>query len=379
VTKTPEVTREQVIAYRVAAQGLHRDATSIGQLDVLDIGVQDAMGHPATLAFAARLPARTTVTPDSVTIGPGHRLALTWSLRGAPYVHRRTDLDDLAKALFPLSEADAAARLNESGPSIKRQGIAALEQLELAVQTMRDVVRSATEKGAASTEVTKRIPKAMRHECRACKTSHISDSAMRTAALLAGLEIEPGTSPPVLQRRKGAKLAKKADPKALAAFAAAYLRFLGPATATEFAGYLEARRADVAEHWPDDLVEVSVEGRKAYLPGQHLGALRKPRAPDIVRLLGPFDPYLQARDRALIVPDKSVHKALWPVLGRPGVLFVDGEIAGLWRTKTSGAKVTITIEAFGPVRPAVWKQVDAEAERVAAARGAADVAVKRVD
>ncbi|HEU5267327.1 MAG TPA: crosslink repair DNA glycosylase YcaQ family protein [Jatrophihabitans sp.] len=378
MTKTPTVTREQVIAYRVATQGLHREAQTVGDLDVLDIGIQEAMGHPAAVAYAARLTEAAAVTPDTVAVGPGHRLALTWSLRGAPHVHRRADLDALAAALFPLSEADAAGRLNETGPSVKRQGIAALDQFEIAVQAMRAVVTSATAKGAASTEVTKRIPKPMRHECRACKTSHISDSAMRVATLPAGLEIEPGTAPPVLLRRKGAKLPKAADAKALAALARAYLRFLGPATVTEFAGYLEARRVDVAEHWPDDLVEVSVDGKTAYLAPGELAALRTAPAPELVRLLGPFDPFMQARDRATIVPDKSVHKALWPVLGRPGVLFVDGEVAGMWRTKTAGKKLSVTVEAFAALRPAVWTQVDAEAERVAVARGAADVAVKRL-
>jgi hypothetical protein len=378
MAKPLAVTREQVIAYRVAAQGLHRDARSVGRLGVLAIGVQEAMGHPATLAFAARLPADTAVTPDSVAMGPGTRLALTWSLRGAPHVHRRADLDSLATAVYPLSEADAAGRLNETGPSVQRRGIAALEQFAIAVREMRAVVRSPTDKGAASTQVTKRIPAAMRRECRACKTSHISDSAMRVAALPAGLEIEPGTSPPVLLPRTGAKLPDKPDPKALADFARAYLRFLGPATVAEFAGYLEARRSDVAQHWPADLAEVTVDGKPAYLSDSELAALRKPPAPDLVRLLGPFDPYLQARDRQLIVPDTSVHKALWPVLGRPGVLFADGEVAGLWRTKTAGKKLTITVEAFGAARPAVWKAVDAEAERVAAARGATDVRVKQV-
>ena len=379
MSKPTAVSREQVLAYRIAAQGLHREATTVGQLDVLDLGVQEAMGHPATLVFAARLPESVSVTPSSVAVGPGHRLALTWSLRGAPHVHRRSDLDAFAKALYPMSEADAAARLNETGPSVKRRGIAAMEQFELAVQAMREVVRSAIDKGAASTAVTQRIPAAMRRECRACKTSHISDSAMRAAALPAGLEIEPGTSPPVLLRRKGTRVIKKVDGKAVTDLAVTYLRFLGPATVTEFAGYLEARRSDVAEHWPDDLAPVSVDGREAFLPADQLAELRKPPAPDLVRLLSPFDPFLQARDRALIVPDKSVYKALWPVLGRPGVLFVDGEVVGMWRTKTSGKKVTLTVEPFGSVRPAVWEQIDREAERVAAARGASDVQVKRVD
>jgi hypothetical protein len=372
-----DATREQVIAYRVAAQGLHRDASSVGDLGVLDIGVQEAMGHPAALAFAARLPANVPVGPSDVAIGPGHRLALAWTLRGAPHVHRRRDLDAVGRALWPLSEADAAGRLNETGPSVKRAGIAALEQFRLAVDAMREVVTSPTAKGAASTEVTKRIPKPMRRDCRVCKTHHVSDSAMRTAAPAAGLEIEPGTAPPVLVPRSGARLPTEPDPKAIAGLAVGYLTYLGPASVGEFAGYLEARRADIQEVWPDDLVEFSVAGRPAWLPASRVKALGKPPTPDLVRMLGPFDPYLQARDRDLIVPDKAVHKILWPVLGRPGAVFVDGEIAGVWRTKASGKTLTITVEAFGPWPPAVWKQVEAEAERVAEVRGSANVKVVR--
>jgi hypothetical protein len=373
-----KATRKQVIAYRVAAQGLHRDAaSSVRDLGVLDIGVQEAMGHPANVAFAARLPADVAVGPADVAVGPGHRLALTWTLRGAPHVHHRRDLDALARALWPLSEADAAGRLNETGPSVQRAGIPALEQFGLAVEAMRSVVTKPTAKGAASTAVTKKLPKAMRHDCRACKTAHISDSAMRTAAPAAGLEMEPGTAPPVLVPRKGAAFPAAPDPTAIAALATGYLTYLGPADVGEFAGYLEARRADVAEVWPEGLAEVIVDGRRRWLPEDQLDLLCSAPAPDIVRLLGPFDPYLQARDRDLIVPDKSVHKVLWPVLGRPGVLFVGGEVVGTWRTKTSGSKIAITVDGFAPLPPKVWKQVEAEAERVAAARGASDVTVKK--
>ncbi|MDT4911062.1 MAG: hypothetical protein QOC66_190 [Pseudonocardiales bacterium] len=375
-----QATREQVIAYRVAAQGLHRESASVGDLAVLDIGVQEAMGHPAALAFAARLPSGVSVAPAEVAVGPGHRLALAWTLRGAPHVHRRRDLDAVGRALWPLSEADAAGRLNETGPSVKKAGIPALEQYEIAVAAMRGVVSSPIAKGAASTAVTKRIPKVMWRDCRPCKAHHVSDSAMRSAAPAAGLEIEPGTAPPVLLRRAKAKLPDGPDPEAVAGLALGYLRLLGPAGVGDFAGYLDARRADVATAWPDErLVEVTVAGRKAWLPEDRVDALADPPDPDIVRLLGPFDPYLQARDRDLIVPDKAVQKTLWPVLGRPGALFVDGEIAGTWRTKATGGKLTITVDAFGPLRPSVWMQVDAEAERVAEVRGAKDVTLKRAE
>src|SRR4051794_13334784 len=138
------VTREQVIAYRISAQQLDRTAASPAKLAVLDIGVQDMATHPARFAFDARL--EKPVPPSA--IGPGKPLALTWSLRGAPHVHLRNQLDALAAAMWPLSEQDAAGRLNETGPSVARAGISALDQFETALEAMRAVVTKPTGKGA---------------------------------------------------------------------------------------------------------------------------------------------------------------------------------------------------------------------------------------
>jgi hypothetical protein len=360
-----DTSREQVIAYRVAAQQLDRSARSVADLEVLDIGVQEAMGQPAGYAFDARLP--TTPPPDLV--GPGKQLALVWSLRGAPHVHRRADLDAVTAALYPLSEADATGRLNETGPSIERAGIPAMDQLATAVQAMREAVRTPTAKGAASAAVTKAIPKPMRRDCRACRTSHISDSAMRASSLPAGLELQPGTAPPVLQRRKGARVVRAVDLEALTRLIRAYLRLLGPATAVDVAGYLGARRADVQPAWPDDLVEIRVGRASAWLPPDCIAAFDAAPAPELVRLLGGFDPYLQARDRDLVVPDPAVQKALWPVLGRPGAVFVDGEVVGRWRPKATSTALTVAVEAFAPLPPPVWGAIGDEAERIAAVRG----------
>ncbi len=360
-----QASREQVIAYRVAAQQLDRSGKTARSLAVLDIGVQDAAGEAARLAFDARL----TSTPRPELFGPGASLALVWSLRGAPYVHRRGDLGKLAGALYPLSEADATQRLGETGPSVERAGIDALEQFAIAASALRKAVARPTGKGAASTSVTKTIPEVMRRACRSCKTSHISDSAMRAAALAAGLELEPGTSPPVLQRFASSKLVTKPDRAALTRLARSYLAVLGPATPTQVANYLDVRRADLDDAWPDDLIEITVGRTTTWLPAECRRAFEKAEAPELVRLLSGFDPYLQARDRDLIVPTKSRHKALWPVLARPGAVFVDGEIAGTWRPKAAGKKLTVVLDLFSPQSAAVREQIDAEAERVAAVRG----------
>ncbi len=48
-----------------------------------------------------------------------------------------------------------------------------------------------------------------------------------------------------------------------------------------------------------------------------------------VRLLGGHDPYVAQPDRAMLVPDPAVRKQLFPPVGRPGVVLVDGTIAAL--------------------------------------------------
>jgi hypothetical protein len=368
-----QVTRQQVLAHRVVAQGLLRSATSIDELSILDLGVQEAMGHPAAAALDARL----AEAPQSEAFGPDQPLAYVWSLRGAPHVHRRDDLDTLTGALYPLSEADAAGRLNETGPSITRSGIPALEQFSLATAAMRAEVTKPTAKGSVSSGVTQRLPEVMGRDCRGCQARHVSDSAMRATALAAGLELAPGTSPPVLQRRKGAALVGEPDRSALRVLIDAYLNLLGPATPVDVAGFLGARRADLGQSWPADAVEVSVEGRQAWISAAAAEELQAAEPVEVVRLLGGFDPYLQARDRDLVVPDPALQKALWPVLGRPGAVLVDGEVVGTWRPKTSGKKLTLTVEAFVPLAAHTWAEIETEAQRMATVRGAASVTVAR--
>jgi hypothetical protein len=268
--------------------------------------------------------------------------------------------------------------LNETGPSTARAGIPALQQYDLAVAAMREVVREPIAKGAASTEATRRLPEPMRHPCRACGTKHLSDSAMRAASLTGGLELVPDTAPPVLQPRPSAKIPQRPDPGALRKLALAYLTLLGPATQADVADYFGVRRADLAECWPDgELVDVEVDDRRGQLPAERVDELAGAEPPEAVRLLGAFDPFMQARDRDVLVPDRAVHKALWPVLGRPGIVLVDAEVVGIWRPKSSARALTLQVEAFAPLPERVWSDLEEEARRVAAARGAERAAVKR--
>ncbi|MFC7448531.1 DNA glycosylase AlkZ-like family protein [Rhodococcus daqingensis] len=96
---------------------------------------------------------------------------------------------------------------------------------------------------------------------------------------------------------------------------------------------------------------------------------------DSVRLLGPFDPYLQLRDRELLVADPDRRGALWPALGRPGAITVGGEVVGLWRPRAAGKKFTIEITPWIELTARLRDDIDGQAEALAAHRGVTLVGV----
>ncbi len=74
---------------------------------------------------------------------------------------------------------------------------------------------------------------------------------------------------------------------------------------------------------------------------------RRADLPDIEVALRPYSD-ADARDRLLMVPDKSRHKALWPTqtLGRPGAIFVNGEVAGTRRPRAKGRALGLELDRW---------------------------------
>jgi hypothetical protein len=68
------------------------------------------------------------------------------------------------------------------------------------------------------------------------------------------------------------------------------------------------------------------------------------------------------------VEDSGRAKALWPVLGRPGAVLVDGEIVGTWRPRKSGAKFTVAVELWTAETAKRRRDVADQAEQLAAFR-----------
>lgn len=132
---TMRVTREQVLRYRMWAQGLHRETADPNNLAIFDLGVQDSNVQSARTAIAIRLQDLSRL-PEIDT----DTFTMIWSHRGSPHLHRSADLPQMAAALWPLSERDAMLRLAQRGKEISQGGRPVLEAWELATRAMQDVV-----------------------------------------------------------------------------------------------------------------------------------------------------------------------------------------------------------------------------------------------
>lgn len=353
-------TRAQVLTFRTRVQQLDRDVGDLAHTAVLDIGVQDTGADGARWALAVRSVDASALSEDE--------LVLAWTLRGAPHAYRRSDLPHVAAAVEPYSDADAGKRIFDASKPLKEAGIGNLEALDAIAQTMRSLVTRPMVKGEVSSRLTPLMDEPYRRFCRPCNTIHLYEQPFRLAALRAGLELEPGTSPPVLRPIAGFERADRVPPRF--DVIRAYLRLLGPATSKDVAAYIDAPAKDVKARWPSDAVEVDVEGERRWvLAGDE--PLLQASPVRVVRLLAPFDLFLQARDRRLLVADSDRAKALWPTLGRPGAVLIDGDIAGTWRARKAGSGVRVTVEPWTNVTVAVGRKIRDQARRLAEHRGLA--------
>lgn len=370
-TAAAGLTAEQVRAYRILASGLTRHAASALDLSGWPLGFQDRDGS-AVLALAARLPTDRHVTSPDAPAGSGS-LAMAWTLRGSPHVHRRSDLKGLAAALWPADEADAAARLSGDAARLHADGADPLDAFRAVADAMRAVITTPMVKGEASAAVTAALEPRYSGLCAGCGSVHVRELLFRLAALPAAIGAVPNTKPVVLAPLSR-PFPRPDEQRGLPGPAAEFYRMYGAAAPSDVGAHLGTSARNIAPALPQDLVSVTVDctasrARAADLDAIAGADLDSARA--VVRLLPPSDPLLQPRDRAVLTTNRDRQKALWPALGSPGAVLAGGGLAGIWRTRTSGKALTVRIYRWRELSTAELAAVEQESLLVGAQRGAA--------
>ena len=381
MTGPRRATRAQVLAFRLAGHHLieRRSAGEIAEVAAA-CGIRNTPPGSSLLGLHARL---ADLTPSAVDRAlADHRVLVeVLGMRISPHLVPTTDIAVFTLGALPREEASLRGVLSTVTPHLDRAGITATDALDLAIEAAcAELADGPLARGALSAGMTRRLPASLGQFCRACGSTHVYESLFRLVGVRGAWVIARSGKQSVLvrsDRRLGA--APGGDRRALRAeLLRRYLRCFGPSTAREFAEWIGISTAEAQDDWDrlaDALLEVEIDGRRASVHADDLPTLECPLEPAGIRFLPPYDAYLDQRDRATLLPDTGRHRQVWTVLGNPGVVLVDGEIAGTWRPQKKGRRLSVAVAAFGPLSPGTRAEIEAEATLLGPIRGCTSVEV----
>ena len=353
-----ELTRREALALRLAGHNLATRLAPGSAAAAAVVGLQDTPPHAASIALAARVEDASPPELGSLVIVP--------SLRGAPMAVAPEDLAIFTRALDPPDEQAARALLLTAVKTL--DGMSALEALDRVSAAEADALAwGPLDRDAFHEALRQRLPATLLPFCRGCQSRHVHPSLWRATGVRGVLSIAG-------RDRRTAVFASPPPAPALddpgAELARRFLRAYGPATPALFAGWAGIHRSHAEALWAraGELAPVELEGERRWLPAQDLSAIGD--AASGVRLLAGYDPYLAQRDRELLVQDSLLRKRIWRAIGNPGVVLVEGALAGLWRATKRGKRLVVTVEELDPAVRAAGDELAAEAKLLAPWRGA---------
>lgn len=381
MTTALRFTREQVLAFRLAGHHLIERRPLTEMADVAGAcGIRNTPPGSSLLALHARLASFAPSAVDSA-LAETRTLVEALGVRISPHLVPTEDVALFTLGALPAQEASLRGVLSTFTAQLDRAGISATDALALATEAASaELGEGPLSRGALSAGITRRLPAALTSFCRACGSTHVFESLFRLIGVRGVWVISrTGKQSTYLRTDEWLNTAPGGDTATLRAeLLRRYLRCFGPSTARELGEWVGIGTAEAQQDWDriaDRLVEVEVDGRRAWIYADDLPTLQSPPEPTGVRLLPPYDAYLDQRDRLTLVPDKARHRQVWAILGNPGGLLVNGELAGTWRPHKKGKRLNVSVTAFNPLSPRTRAEIEAEAALLGPIRGCTSVDV----
>lgn len=373
--------RDQILAFRLSGHHVS-ERLPAGSLVAATraCGIRNTPPTSAILSLHARV---VGVRSEDVAaaVDRGGSLVQVMAMRGSPFVVPAADAGVFTLGALPAGDVSLGAALGTVPMAPYRPA----EALALAVAAIRKVLDGRVlAKPELSTAVSRFLPQELTPWCNACRAHHISESLWRLAGIAGAYCFAPrsGRHAALARLDQWVAIGTPGGEGARRELIRRYLRCYGPSTPRDFAAWAGVSEADATESWQhlgDDLVEVRLAGKPAWIDAADVAAFETPARATGVRLLPPNDSYLLLSDRATIVPNKALHKAFWRAIGNPGAVLVDGEVVASWRQRTRGKRLAIDVEIIRPLAPGRRPEIEAEAEALAGLLDLAGAAVSFVE
>ena len=160
-----------------------------------------------------------------------------------------------------------------------------------------------------------------------------------------------------------------------------FLHAYGPATPRTFADWLGSPPAQAKRLWrqiEEELEPVTATGKKAFILQADRKSFRRADTEESLLLLGPHDPYLDIRDRAILLEDTAAQRQVWRTVGNPGVILKGGKIIGIWKTRTQRENLSVSTTLWEPLSAPEQRELERQMEGYASFRGLALQGIARL-
>ena len=152
-----------------------------------------------------------------------------------------------------------------------------------------------------------------------------------------------------------------------------FLHCYGPAAPADLQAWLGSSPQQAKRLWSaaaEEMEPVRVLGRTRWALIRDRDSLTAPpEQPGRLILLGPHDPYLDLRDRALVLEDPARQRQVWRTVSNPGAVLKDGRVAGIWTGKAVQGRLEFSLSLWEPLSPGARRALEREAGAYAAFRG----------
>ena len=150
-----------------------------------------------------------------------------------------------------------------------------------------------------------------------------------------------------------------------------FLHCYGPAAPALLGEWLGCSPRQAARLWAaaeEEMVPVRAGGKVRYLLAEDLAGVKGGEPEERLLLLGPHDPYLDLRDREIILEDPARRRRVWQTVSNPGVVLRGGRAAGVWTGKVKGGRLEFSADLWEPFSPKELRALEELGEEYAAFR-----------
>jgi Winged helix DNA-binding domain len=286
-------------------------------------GVRDVQ-QSGILAFHARI--NGVHHDDLERTLDGRQLVKVASARGNISIVPARDVAVFTLGVLPGDEGSLRTYLKPFLPVLDESGMSAQGALDSVCEAAAEALADGPlDSAALSAALTRRLP-ALSAMCRGrCGSVHIEEGLFRLAGMGGtwcvgsheGVRVHVRTD----QWLDAATWQARPDrQRAREEMVRRYLVAFGPATPAEIGTWAAISPADArASLAAEDVgaVEVRVDGKRRSAHNADLDRWESPPEPVGVRLLPPYDPLLEGRDRSTLIADRELQKRVWRSLANP--------------------------------------------------------------